>query len=73
MVTPLLHFGDYLRAELADGHIDFQLRAQVDGDGRVGFYIHPAGKDGRTADYLFPDPSRPDLLGVVNKMPWTDE
>lgn len=48
---------DYLRDELADGKIDFHIRARI-GDAHftgnkdaVHFYIHPQDKDGDTQDY----------------------
>ena len=44
-------FETYLREALANGIIDFRIRASLAADGRVVFYIHPDGKDGETADY----------------------
>ena len=42
----------YLRDTLtAAGCIDHALRASVDGEGRVTFYIHPLGADGDTLDF----------------------
>lgn len=41
----------YLRDELARGIIDHQLRARINEEGVVVFYIHPAGKDGCTVDF----------------------
>ena len=38
---------DYSKAEVAQGKIDFIVRAHVY-DGVVTIYIHPMGKDGRT-------------------------
>jgi hypothetical protein len=41
----------YLRDELANsGAIDFRIRASVTDNG-VAFYIHPADRDGTTADF----------------------
>ena len=43
--------GQYLREELAKQHPDHALRARIAADGRLTFYIHPAGHDGDTQDY----------------------
>ena len=32
--------------------IDFSVRARSFGSGRVGFYIHPDGRDGETLDFM---------------------
>lgn len=40
----------YLRDEMAHGHIDHRLRVNVV-NGVVSFYIHPSGGDGFTADF----------------------
>ena len=42
---------DYLKYELADGKIDFSLRAHYDG-AHVEVYIHPTGRDGTTTPPL---------------------
>lgn len=44
-------FESYLRQEMQDGKIDFQIRSTAESDGRVTFYIHPEGKSGDTEDY----------------------
>ena len=44
------NFEEYLRSELANGLIDFSIRAQ-EIDGVITFYIHPDGRDGGTQDY----------------------
>lgn len=45
-------FEQYLLNELADGKIDFHIRAHVEADGHPVFYIHPDGKDGTTLDFI---------------------
>lgn len=47
-MTSLEH---YLRWNIERGVIDHQLRASVDNEGRVNFYIHPDGVDGDTLDF----------------------
>jgi hypothetical protein len=42
----------YLKDALAMGIIDHKLRARINEDGDVMFYIHPDGKDGDTQDYM---------------------
>lgn len=42
----------YLHDELARGVIDFRIRAHRAPTGVVRFYIHPAGVDGSTADFV---------------------
>lgn len=42
----------YLKRASERGVIDHALRAHVRPDGKVAFYIHPAGVDGETRDYL---------------------
>ena len=43
---------NYLRNGIEYGNIiDFALRAQIEPDGRVTFYIRPEGYDGDTADF----------------------
>lgn len=32
--------------------VDFSVRARSFGSGRVGFYIHPDGRDGETLDFM---------------------
>lgn len=54
------HLSDYLAENVKAGVIDFRLRAQIDTEGNVEFYIHPLGKDGATADYLAA-PGKPDV------------
>lgn len=46
-----MHLEDYLREAHDQGVIDHALRAHVHPDGSVKFYIHPAGRDGRTLDF----------------------
>ena len=41
----------YFRSANANGVIDHSLRAQVDGEGKVTFYIHPAQISGETLDF----------------------
>lgn len=41
----------FLRAEMADGAVDFRVRPSVGEDGQMKFYIHPMGKDGLTLDF----------------------
>lgn len=46
----------YLKSHFENNVIDFSLRCHVDQEGIVSFYIHPANKDGETADFtLEPD------------------
>lgn len=53
---------DYLRDDYQRGVIDHAIRASVDDEGVVTFYIHPHGKDGDTMDFevhrnrLMPNP-----------------
>jgi len=42
---------DYFRNYLKDGIIDFSVRAREKANGHITFYIHPAGKDGKTVDF----------------------
>lgn len=46
---------DYLRKnierETPHSVIDHSLRAELHEDGRISFYIHPAGVDGETPDF----------------------
>lgn len=42
----------YLADDIGRGVIDHHLRASRDADGKVTFYIHPAGVDGDTLDYV---------------------
>jgi hypothetical protein len=54
--------GEYLKEANVRGVIDHALRAHVDDEGRVSFYIHPMNTFGDTRDYevrgnrLRPDP-----------------
>lgn len=41
----------YLRENVQKGAIDHIIRASVDSDGLVTFYIHPHGVDGDTLDF----------------------
>ena len=41
----------YLRENVQKGAIDHMIRASVDSDGWVTFYIHPHGVDGDTLDF----------------------
>lgn len=50
-------FEDYLKEANKHGIIDFHLRADQVGGGRGTIYIHPAGKNGRTADLVVVDDS----------------
>ena len=47
----MISLRQYLKDEIQKGNIDFSLRASVDEDGVVSFYIHPQGKDGTTEDF----------------------
>jgi hypothetical protein len=49
--APSMTLEDYFKHELADGKIDFSLRASVF-DGVVEFYIHPSGRNGTTTPSL---------------------
>lgn len=42
----------YLVDAAASGAIDHTLRAHVFPNGTVKFYIHPAGRDGQTLDFV---------------------
>jgi hypothetical protein len=42
----------YLVDAAAAGAIDHSLRVTVQSDGGVTFYIHPAGRDGQTLDFV---------------------
>lgn len=42
----------YLADDISRGVIDHHLRASRDANGKVTFYIHPAGVDGDTMDYV---------------------
>ena len=42
---------EYLKESVKADAIDHTMRASVDGEGKVTFYIHPQGKDGDTQDY----------------------
>lgn len=46
---------DYLKSEMSEGKIDFELRATEAVEGRISFYIHPAGADGKTRDFVVED------------------
>jgi len=43
---------DYFKEALTHDVIDHSLRAHVNGDGKPQFYIHPAGADGSTVDFV---------------------
>lgn len=42
----------YLKKELAEGKIDFEIRVTLNDRSDPEFYIHPIGKDGATADFV---------------------
>ena len=42
----------YLADDISRGVIDHHLRASRDANGKVTFYIHPAGVDGDTIDFV---------------------
>ena len=42
---------DYLSECFKRGVIDHAIRANVDEQGRISFYIHPLGVDGNTLDF----------------------
>lgn len=52
---------EFFKLELAEGKIDFALRAAETEDGHIYFYIHPQGKDGRTGDF-YVDNSSPNRV-----------
>ena len=65
---------EYFAADFARGVIDHMVRANVDSEGVVTFYIHPAGHDGNTLDLevsrnaLRPNPKvhrQPNLLAAL--------
>jgi hypothetical protein len=49
MNSQTLH--EYFTENHARGVIDHAIRANVDEQGRVSFYIHPQGVDGNTLDF----------------------
>lgn len=42
---------DYLENNHTEGIIDHVLRAELNGEGKITFYIHPQGRDGETLDF----------------------
>ena len=42
----------YIHENMDRDVIDFSVRARSFGSGRVGFYIHPDGRDGETLDFM---------------------
>jgi hypothetical protein len=42
---------EYLRQNVERNVIDHSIRAEIDDDGHVNFYIHPAYVDGETVDF----------------------
>lgn len=67
----LKHLGDFLRDELADGKIDFHLRARIERrtifgveQNIVRFYIHPQNASGDTQDYYLTESEGAHLLFV---------
>lgn len=42
---------DYFERAEARGVIDFSLRIMRTPEGKLDFYIHPAGQDGETGDF----------------------
>lgn len=42
----------YFHENMDRDTIDFLVRARSFGSGRVGFYIHPDGRDGETLDFM---------------------
>ncbi len=50
MSTEENQLDEYFRSNFTRGVIDHALRADVDEQGRVSFYIHPLGVDGETLD-----------------------
>jgi hypothetical protein len=44
--------GEYLKANIEAGVIDFAIRAQKTTEDSVEFYIHPAHVSGETRDYI---------------------
>lgn len=45
-------FGQCLKENVEAEAIDFQVRARIEGERKVCFYIHPDSKDGETADFF---------------------
>jgi len=43
---------EYLRENFSKGIIDHAIRANIDSKDIVSFYIHPAGHNGDTLDYI---------------------
>jgi hypothetical protein len=42
---------EYFRSDLSRNVIDHSVRAQLDSDGNVKFYIHPMNVDGETPEF----------------------
>lgn len=57
-MTAIISFGEFLKANVDAGNIDFSMRAKINEEGEVEFYIHPAYTSGETRDYL---------VGVIGK------
>lgn len=62
-LAPNPFLSDYLAEHVKEGVIDFALRASLDSEGSVNFYIHPAHASGRTEDYHL----QPGKVEVYNK------
>lgn len=45
----------YFRQSLSRGIIDHSIRASINHDNKVEFYIHPNGRDGDTPTYIITD------------------
>lgn len=45
----------FLRKEINRGHIDFAVRARINEDNDVAFYIHTQGYDSDTLDFVLSD------------------
>ena len=59
---------EYLRQNIERGVIDHSLRAEIDADGHVNFYIHPESVDGETVDLRI-SPSRYEDGDIVRPNP----
>jgi hypothetical protein len=59
-------FEQYFRKEIAEGRSNFSLKAQINSDDTITFYIRPSGKRGRTYNYRVTGDKAAFILG------WSD-